>query len=739
MSFTKETYKVDGMSCASCAMSVETMLSSLEGIKTAHVNYANSSVWVEYDPEKVSSSQMQKSISSIGYSLLIELKEDDLLQIDLSEKMKLRKARNKAFYSILFSLPVFFIAMFYHTMSYANWIMLIFTLPVILWFGRDFFIIALKQTLHKSANMDTLVAIGTGSAFIYSVFNTFFPYYLLSRGIHPHVYYEASSVIISLILLGRYLETKAKSKTSDSIRKLMGLKVKTAKVIRDGIEIELAIDDVLLGDILIIRPGEKIPVDGEIIEGLSTIDESMITGEAIPAEKGIGQKVIGSTINKTGSFKMIAEKIGKDTMLSRIIEMVKNAQGSKAPVQKLADKIASVFVPVVISIAIASAFIWYFVGPEPKSTYAFVTLITVLIIACPCALGLATPTALMVGIGKGAENGILIKNAESLEKARKLDIIVVDKTGTVTQGKPVVNELIWLKSKMNQDEVLQEILAVEKLSEHPLAESIVRYLEHKTNIDIVVSNFKSITGRGIVAELNNQNSYVIGNYQLIKDQEIDAENEKSYFTKFGITAQTHVFIARNKKLVALITIADQIKPSSLKAIQDLQKMNLKVHMLTGDNIATAEAIAREAGIDSYRAEMLPEDKLNYIKELQEKGFKVAMVGDGINDSPALAQADIGLAMGNGTDIAIESADITLVKGDLQKIVSAIKLSDYTLKTIKQNLFWAFIYNVITIPIAAGILFPINGFLLNPMIAGGTMAFSSVSVVLNSLRLKSKNI
>ena len=739
MSFTKETYKVDGMSCASCAMSVETMLSSLEGIKTAHVNYANSSVWVEYDPEKVSSSQMQKSISSIGYSLLIELKEDDLLQIDLSEKMKLRKARNKAFYSILFSLPVFFIAMFYHTMSYANWIMLIFTLPVILWFGRDFFIIALKQTLHKSANMDTLVAIGTGSAFIYSVFNTFFPNYLLSRGIHPHVYYEASSVIISLILLGRYLETKAKSKTSDSIRKLMGLKVKTAKVIRDGIEIELAIDDVLLGDILIIRPGEKIPVDGEIIEGLSTIDESMITGEAIPAEKGIGQKVIGSTINKTGSFKMIAEKIGKDTMLSRIIEMVKNAQGSKAPVQKLADKIASVFVPVVISIAIASAFIWYFVGPEPKSTYAFVTLITVLIIACPCALGLATPTALMVGIGKGAENGILIKNAESLEKARKLDIIVVDKTGTVTQGKPVVNELIWLKSKMNQDEVLQEILAVEKLSEHPLAESIVRYLEHKTNIDIVVSNFKSITGRGIVAELNNQNSYVIGNYQLIKDQEIDAENEKSYFTKFGITAQTHVFIARNKKLVALITIADQIKPSSLKAIQDLQKMNLKVHMLTGDNIATAEAIAREAGIDSYRAEMLPEDKLNYIKELQEKGFKVAMVGDGINDSPALAQADIGLAMGNGTDIAIESADITLVKGDLQKIVSAIKLSDYTLKTIKQNLFWAFIYNVITIPIAAGILFPINGFLLNPMIAGGTMAFSSVSVVLNSLRLKSKNI
>ena len=739
MSFTKETYKVDGMSCASCAISVETMLSSLDGIKTAHVNYANSSVWVEYDPERVSSSQMQNSISSIGYSLLIEQKEDDLLQIDLSEKIKLLKARKKAFYAILFSLPVFFIAMFYHTMSYANWIMLIFTLPVILWFGRDFFIIALKQTLHKSANMDTLVAIGTGSAFIYSVFNTFFPNYLLSRGIHPHVYYEASSVIISLILLGRYLETKAKSKTSDSIRKLMGLKVKTAKVIRDGIEIELAIDDVLLGDILIIRPGEKIPVDGEIIEGLSTIDESMITGEAIPAEKGIGKKVIGSTINKTGSFKMIAEKIGKDTMLSRIIEMVKNAQGSKAPVQKLADKIASVFVPVVISIAIASAFIWYFVGPEPKSTYAFVTLITVLIIACPCALGLATPTALMVGIGKGAENGILIKNAESLEKARKLDIVVVDKTGTVTQGKPVVNELIWLKSKMNQDEVLQEILAVEKLSEHPLAESIVRYLEHKTNIDIVVSNFKSITGRGIVAELNNQNSYVIGNYQLIKDQEIDAENEKSYFTKFGITAQTHVFIARNKKLVALITIADQIKPSSLKAIQDLQKMNLKVHMLTGDNIATAEAIAKEAGIDSYRAEMLPEDKLNYIKELQEKGFKVAMVGDGINDSPALAQADIGLAMGNGTDIAIESADITLVKGDLQKIVSAIKLSDYTLKTIKQNLFWAFIYNVITIPIAAGILFPINGFLLNPMIAGGTMAFSSVSVVLNSLRLKSKNI
>jgi len=738
MSLIKETYEVEGMSCASCAGSVESMLSSLNGIKSAQVNYANSSVIVVFDDKKISHQEMEKSIDEIGYKLNTNQKNKDISEIEELEKTRLSKAKQKAIYSIVFTIPVFIISMFYHHMPHGNWIMLAFSMPVIFLFGRNFYIIALKQAKHLSANMDTLVALGTGSAFIISLFNTFFPSYLNSRGIQIDVYYEAATVIISLILLGKYLEEKAKSKTSGSIRKLMGLKVKAATVVREGKEITLSIDDVVLGDIIVIRPGEKIPVDGRIIDGFTAVDESMITGEPIPVEKAVNDKVIGSTINKNGSFKMIAEKVGKDTLLSQIIELVKNAQGSKAPVQKLADKIASVFVPVVLLIASLSAFAWYFIGPEPSSTHAFVTFITVLIIACPCALGLATPTALMVGIGKGAENGILIKNAESLEKARQINVIVIDKTGTITKGKPEVTEIIWLKSKTEQRTILEEILAIEKKSEHPLAESIVNYLKDYSITNPRVTEFESKTGRGVTAKINDA-SYIIGNYKLITDSGIEIEKEQSYFTGFGLTAQTHVFVARNNNLIALILISDQIKSNSKKAIQELQQMNLKVHMLTGDNAATAEAISKESGVDFYQAELLPGDKLNYIKNLQKQGLKVAMVGDGINDSPALAQADIGMAMGQGTDIAIESADITLVKGDLEKITSAIKLSVLTLKTIKQNLFWAFIYNIITIPIAAGILYPVNGFLLNPMIAGGAMAFSSVSVVLNSLRLKRKSI
>jgi len=734
----KKIYRVEGMSCASCASSVESMLASLNGIKSAQINYANASVIVEFDDEKITHQEMQRAVEKIGYKLITDQKNDDISTIEDLEKIKLLKAKQKAIYSIIFTIPVFIMSMFYHHMPYGNWLMLVFSIPVIFWFGRNFYIIAYKQTLHLSTNMDTLVTLGTGSAFIISLFNTFFPYYLNSRGIQPHVYYEAATVIISLILLGRYLEERAKSKTSDSIRKLMGLKVKSAIVIRDGNEISISIDDVVVGDIIIMRPGEKIPVDGKIIDGHTTIDESMITGEPLSVEKTVNDNVIGSTINKNGSFKMIAEKIGKDTLLSHVIEMVKNAQGSKAPVQKLVDKIASVFVPVVISIAILSAFVWYIVGPEPSSTHAFVSLITVLIIACPCALGLATPTALMVGIGKGAENGILIKNAESLEKAHQINVIVIDKTGTITKGKPEVSEIIWLKSKIEKQAILEEINAIEKKSEHPLAESIVNYLKEYSTANLDVVEFESKTGRGVTAKIN-ESSYIIGNYKLITDSGIEIEKEQSYFKEFGFTAQTHVFVARNNKLIAIILISDQIKANSKKAIQKLHEMNLKVHMLTGDNTATAEAIANESGVDFYQAELLPADKLNYIKKLQQQGLKVAMVGDGINDSPALAQADIGMAMGQGTDIAIESADITLVKGDLEKIASAIKLSGLTLKTIKQNLFWAFIYNVISIPIAAGILYPINGFLLNPMIAGGAMAFSSVSVVLNSLRLKTKKI
>lgn len=732
----KETYRVEGMSCASCAMSVETMLSSINGIKTVSVNYANKLALVEYDKSQTAESELKNAISQIGYSLVLD-QEENYLQDEENELRKLRKAKQKAYLSILLTIPVFTIGMFFHHMPFGNWIMLLFSIPVVVWFGRDFFIIAYKQTMHRSSNMDTLVALGTGSAFLISLFNTFFPSFLISRGLEPHVYYEAASVIISLILLGRFFEEKAKSKTSQSIKKLLGLKVKSAIVIRNGSELTIPIDEVIVGDLVIIRPGEKIPVDGRIIKGYSMVDESMITGEPIPVEKTVGATLIGSTINKTGSFTMVAEKVGKDMLLSQIIEMVKNAQGSKAPVQKLADKIAAVFVPIVISIAILSALIWFFFGPEPSSTHAFVVLITVLIIACPCALGLATPTALIVGIGKGAENGILIKNAESLEKANNLDVVVLDKTGTITQGQPTVQEIIWLKSNLKQEEIIAEIVAIEKSSEHPLAESIVTHFE-KDKTSLSLEKFESLTGRGVSASVNNT-TYLIGNYRLIKESGIIIEKEQSYFDQYGFTAQTHIFVARNNELIALIIIADKIKANSQKAIRLLQKMKIKVHMLTGDNEATARSIAMEAGVDFYKAELLPADKLNYIKNLQEQGLKVAMVGDGINDTPALAQANIGMAMGNGTDIAIESADITLVKGDLEKIVAAIKLSTLTLQTIKQNLFWAFIYNIIMIPVAAGILFPINGFLLNPMIAGGAMAFSSVSVVLNSLRLKSRKI
>lgn len=736
MGIIKETYQVEGMSCAVCAQSVESMLSSLDGVNYASVNYASASVLIEFDESKVKPTDFERSIDNIGYKIIIQQEAEGILDIEEKEKSKLKKAKYKAIASILFAFPIFSLSMFFPKFPNANWIMLFLTIPVLGWFGRDFFIIAFKQAKNKSTNMDTLVALSTGTAFLFSAFNTIFPNFLISKGIQPHVYFEAAVVIIALILLGRYLEEKAKSRTSDSIKKLMGLRVKTARVFRNNQELEIEIDDVKINDILLIRPGEKIPVDGKVIEGNSSVDESMITGEPIPVEKNENDYVIGATINKTGSFKMQAEKVGKNTMLSQIIEMVKNAQGSKAPAQKMADKIASIFVPTVISIAIISFLTWYFLGPNPKLTYSFVTLVTVLIIACPCALGLATPTALMVGIGKGAEQGILIKNAETLENARQIDVVVVDKTGTITKGKPEVNEIVWLKSDVQRDQILEDILAIEKKSEHPLASSIVNYLSVLSNNSLNVVHFNSQTGKGVSATIY-ENDYLIGNYQLMKDNQIDIKEEQLYFADYGAKSRTQVFITKNKILVAVICISDKIKENSVQAIKKLHSMKLQVHMLTGDNQNTAKEIAKQTGIDHFKAEVLPQDKLNYVKDLQQKGYRVAMVGDGINDSPALSQADMGIAMGHGTDIAIESADITLVKGDLEKIAMSIKLSKATVNTIHQNLFWAFIYNIIAIPIAAGILYPINGFLLNPMIAGGAMAFSSVSVVLNSLRLKNR--
>ena len=732
---TKRNFKVEGMHCASCASSVETMLGSMEGVNQARVNFADESVFVEYDTESLDPSQMKEAVQKIGYDLVIEQKTD-LDKEAAKEKEKLNKAGKKAFLSIAFSLPIFIISMFLPELPFRNWILLALTFPVITWFGREFFQIAWKQARHGTTNMDTLVALGTGAAFLFSLFNTVFPEYLLSRGITPHVYYEAAAVIISLILLGRYFEARAKSRTSDSIKRLMGLQVKTAKVLRNGEEIEVPVDQVAVDDIVQIRPGEKIPVDGRIIQGYSSVDESMITGEPLPVEKEKGDQVIGATLNKTGSFQIKAEKVGSDTVLSQIIQMVREAQGSKAPVQKLADKIAAIFVPVVIAIAVASAVIWYLAGPSPQLTYAFVTLVTVLIIACPCALGLATPTALMVGIGKGAENGILIRDATILEKVNRIDSIVVDKTGTITTGQPVVSDMRWINGQQDK-KLLDLVYTVESRSEHPLAEAITDYLHGRAQNGYDLEAFDYQTGQGVRASYEDD-ELLIGNQGLMQQKNVTIPRELVEGIKEqqkGVASQ--VFVARNGRLELLFRIEDEIKPTSVKAIKALREDGIQVHMMTGDNSEVARNVADKTGIENYRAGVMPQDKLEYVKKLQAEGHRVAMVGDGINDSPALAQANIGIAMGKGTDVAIESAQITLVKGDLEKIRSAIELSKSTLKTIKQNLFWAFFYNVIAIPIAAGVLYPVNGFLLNPMVAGAAMSFSSVSVVMNSLRLKSK--
>jgi len=733
----KRNYKVEGMHCASCAASVESMLGAQQGVDQARVNFADESVWVEYDDQVVSADNLKQWVQQIGYDLLVE-EQPDLDEEQAKERRKLMHARNNAIFAIVFSLPVFVVSMFVPNLPYANWIMLAFTLPVITWFGREFFQIAWKQARHFSANMDTLVALGTGAAFLFSLFNTLVPEYLQSRGITPHVYYEAAAVIISLILLGRYFEARAKSRTSDSIKRLMGLQVKKARVERDGQQMEVPVDQVQVDDIVLVRPGEKVPVDGVITQGYSSVDESMITGESLPVEKQEGDRVIGATINKTGAFRIRAEKVGSDTVLSQIIRMVREAQGSKAPVQKLADRIAAIFVPAVIAIALASALIWYLVGPSPELTYAFVTLVTVLIIACPCALGLATPTALMVGIGKGAENGVLIKDATILERVNQVDSIVVDKTGTITTGEPVVSEMEYLGAEDNR-ELLNLVYTIESRSDHPLAGAITRYLSAYAQNGYDIGAFDYISGQGIRAT-RDQDEMLIGNHSLMEKNQVRipeeiAQKEQAARGNVG----SRVYVARNGQLEMLFRIEDQIKPTSIRAIRDLQESGIEVHMMTGDNEQVAHDIAQKTGIHSYKANVMPEDKLAYVKELQQKGHKVAMVGDGINDSPALAQADIGIAMGQGTDVAIESAQITLVKGDLGKIRSAIALSRSTLQTIKQNLFWAFFYNIIAIPIAAGALYPVNGFLLNPMIAGAAMSFSSVSVVMNSLRLKRKKL
>jgi len=740
------TLKLRGMSCASCANNIENVIRSVPGVFSCSVNFGVEQATVTYDAKRTDLQVIQNAVSEAGYSA--KPAQDDILAPEEDAEKLTRQAENRdltrkvwgsgIISSILLigSLPAMtglhipLIPMWLHN----SWLQLILTTPVLLWAGKSFFVNAWKSLKRHTATMDTLVALGTGVAYLYSLFPTFFPQWFITQGIKPDVYFEATSVIITLILLGRLLENRAKGQTSEAIRQLIGLQAKTALVIRNGQERDIPIAEVVLNDIIVIRPGDKIPVDGEIIEGSSTIDEAMVTGESLPVKKQAGDEVIGATLNKTGSFKFRATKVGKDTFLAQIVKLVQQAQSSKAPIQKLADQVTGWFVPTVIVIAIATFIFWFNI--MGNVTIALITTVGVLIIACPCALGLATPTSIMVGTGKGAEYGILIKGAQSLELAHKIQTLVLDKTGTITQGQPTVTDFITLTDTATQNELnlLRLAGSVERNSEHPLAEAVVQYAQYRGVTLTDVQSFEAIAGSGVQGDVSGIRVQ-IGTNRWLKEQGIDTSNLQQDWDRLESNGKTVVWIAVDQQVEAIMGIADAVKPSSASAIHNLQRMGLKVVMLTGDNYRTAEAIAKEVGIKRVIAEVRPEQKAAQVEILQREGKIVGMVGDGINDAPALAQADVGIAIGTGTDVAIAASDITLISSDLQSIVTAIQLSRATITNIRQNLFFAFIYNVVGIPIAAGILFPIFGLLLNPIVAGAAMAFSSVSVVTNALRLR----
>lgn len=761
----KDTFPVVGMSCAACASRVEKTLAGQTGVRMAAVNYAAATVKVEYDRTACTAESLRKAVQDAGYDLLVQKDGNAADEAEKAHDERYAQLKSRTIWAIVLSMPVAVIGMFFMDMPYAEYIMWALSTPVVFWLGRGFFISAWKQLRHRTANMDTLVANSTGIAYLFSVFNMLFPEFWLSRGIEPHVYFEASSVIIAFILLGRLMEEKAKGNTSDAIKKLMGLQPKTVTVISRGNNcpmeyMEIPVGAVRPGDIIAVKPGERVAVDGTVTEGSSYVDESMLSGEPVPAAKRKDSKVFAGTINQKGSFRFRADKVGTDTLLSKIIAMVQDAQGSKAPVQKLVDRIAAVFVPVIMGIALLSFILWAVLDGENGVTHGLLAMVTVLIIACPCALGLATPTAIMVGIGKGAENGILIKDAESIETARKIDTVVLDKTGTVTEGRPEVTHLIWSlpeapswpdimkreadsasgaqDTKVSRETYLKNIFfSLEKLSEHPLAEAVVKYL--KGSSEVKVKEFESITGEGVTGVCEGSR-YFAGNLRLMKKNGISISPDLSLKAdELTAEARTVIWFSDEKNALALAAVTDRIKESSIRAVHTLQNEGIEVYMLTGDNEETAAAVAAQAGIRHFKAGVLPQDKAGFIRNLQQKGRKVAMAGDGINDSAALAQADLGIAMGGGSDIAMDVAGVTIISSDLSKIPEALRLSRLTVRTIRQNLFWAFIYNMTGVPIAAGILYPVNGFLLNPMIAGAAMAFSSVSVVSNSLRLKRKKL
>ncbi|WP_291859411.1 cation-translocating P-type ATPase [Marinilabilia sp.] len=733
---SEKSLPVDGMSCAACSSSVESMLNAQQGVLDASVNLAQNTVKVKWVPENIGLPAIKKAIQSVGYDLIIDEKESSDEAMEETRRKKSIQTRKRLIWAGVLAFPVFLIGMLFMNLPYANYIMWALTTPVLFVFGRHFFINAFKQARHGAANMDTLVALSTGMAYLFSSFNTLFPEVWISQGLEAHVYFEAAAVIIVFIMLGKWLEERAKEGTSSAIRKLMGLQPKKVfKLADDGSWKETDIHLVEKGDILRVKPGSKIPVDGEVTDGSSFVDESTVTGESMPAEKSSGAKVFTGTVNQSGSFSMKAEKVGGDTVLAQIIKTVQDAQATKAPVQRMVDKVASIFVPAVMATALLTFIVWMTFGGTEYLTQALLATVSVLVIACPCALGLATPTAIMVGVGKGANKGILIKDATSLEKAHKTNVVILDKTGTITVGKPEVTNMEIISPQHSKQQIEGMLHAVESHSEHPLAGAIIQHLEKSESIEkYQIDHFQNLSGNGVSAEIG-ETKILIGNEALLFQHNINVSDSLSAKNE----AKTVILMAINNEMVAILAIADKIKDSSRDAINRLQKQGIEVYMLTGDNRETAKAVANATNIKNFKAQVMPNEKAAFVRELQQQGKIVAMVGDGINDSEALALADLSIAMGKGADVAMDVAAMTITSSDLMKIPEAMRLSDKTVKTIRQNLFWAFFYNVVAIPVAAGVLFPISGFLLNPMIAGAAMAFSSVSVVSNSLRLKRAKI
>lgn len=728
---TNKVYPVMGMHCAACANNVEKIVKKQEGVEDASVNLAAAVLTVDFNSDVVSPEQLKDAVMKIGFDLIID-EDNSMEEQEEAEHSYYEQLQRKTVVAWIFALPVAFMGMFFMDFPGINWWMLVLSLPVLFYSGHAFYVNAWKQAKHFTSNMDTLVALSTSIAFLFSLFNTLYPQFWYEQGLEPHVYYEAATVIIAFVLVGKLMEEKAKGKTSMAIRKLMGLQPKTARILRDGKEEDILISELKKGDKVSVRPGERVPVDGLIVEGDTFIDESMISGEPIPVEKKLNDKVLAGTINQNGAFVMSAEKVGRETVLAQIIRMVQEAQGSKALVQRIVDKVTAVFVPTVLAIAILTFMVWMIVGGVDDFSYAMLSAVSVLVIACPCALGLATPTALMVGIGKGAEAHILIKDAVALEQMRKVDTVVLDKTGTVTEGRPTVTG--WLHDAGWVNEHKGILYAAELKSEHPLALAIVEELKKDGNKPAIIDSFESRTGRGIVVTRGGK-TYWAGSHRLLNDFGAKVSDLlKSMVEEYERSGKSLVYFGEESMLLAVIVISDKVKPTSIQAVKQMQAEGKYVVLLTGDGHLTAQNVAGEINANRFIAEALPDDKENVIKELQREGRVVAMVGDGINDSQALARADVSIAMGKGTDIAMDVAMVTLMTSDLLLLPKAFKLSRKTVRLIHQNLFWAFIYNLIGIPIAAGILFPMYGILLNPMIASAAMACSSVSVVLNSLSL-----